>query len=881
MTQAPGGIIPSAGTPPTTPLAPGFVQFYDNVQPGLTSGSYQLTSNQAIGGLATGSYLGPLSQGFTVGAPRFALDPGDIGELYPPANSSGAFAGALPSIVLNRRTLPWEQAIASASTAPWMALLTFTAAEIVPDPVNGQPLRTSTVADFLTPPTAPTSAAAVGGSPAPALGSPAPPPSLGGSTAGPAIDPTGVPADMLASTMTSVVVPAGVLTAVAPTLDEARLLAHVRQTDTSSQAASDAGQDGWYAEVLGNRFPATTRAPDGTGTRTIACLVSLEGLAAFLPGAATAPTGGPYSYVRLAVLASWSFVSNPAAGEGFAQLMAGLLPSSSTDPGALLPRIPVPAGAPASAAVTRLAEGYVALDYRLATGETTFGWYRSPLTPFPVVPFPAPSDGSPHYATAAELTVYAQDQGVFDVSYAAAFEAGRLAALADRGFAVALVDARRAAFQTVAAIQTRLASPLVAATAPQSAAQQETATPAPDAGPAPERRAWQRFGTLLRSGMGTELTEALSSVPQSTPPEAEAAQPPAAAPTASTTAQPATATPPPPPPLPISDDPVAQMRSVLARADVADLLAAQAAGGAMDPVTDWLARLALLHGVPFRHLVPDERMLPVESVRFFYLDPGWIAALIDGALSIGVEGSRDLELQQAISAPLMATVAAKVGAVRAAQRARPDLTVPTGGAAPVGSASTAVALSTPTPATDPATAPAEAQLATAVASQQRAGLLLRSAAVAGWPGMVVQADGGATSLLRLDRLSDTVLLAVFDAVPTSITLGEPWHGLRFGIPSTSLHLRNPVGTSLGVAFPVGGGPSLLSTYTRAPVVGTSGGQVLAVGQLSVALQNALNQALGQAVTMGPALFALQLVLAATQLTFQPSPLPTVPQSAAP
>ena len=54
-----------------------------------------------------------------------------------------------------------------------------------------------------------------------------------------------------------------------------------------------------------------------------------------------------------------------------------------------------------------------------------------------------------------------------------------------------------------------------------------------------------------------------------------------------------------------------------------------------DSLTKWLGKLALLTGVPFNYLVPDERMLPLESIRFFYLDPNWVAALSDGAFSIG------------------------------------------------------------------------------------------------------------------------------------------------------------------------------------------------------------------------------------------------------
>ena len=43
----------------------------------------------------------------------------------------------------------------------------------------------------------------------------------------------------------------------------------------------------------------------------------------------------------------------------------------------------------------------------------------------------------------------------------------------------------------------------------------------------------------------------------------------------------------------------------------------------------------LLYGVPFHYLVPDEEMLPAESIRFFYLNPEWINCLLQGACSVG------------------------------------------------------------------------------------------------------------------------------------------------------------------------------------------------------------------------------------------------------
>src|SRR6516225_9659166 len=62
---------------------------------------------------------------------------------------------------------------------------------------------------------------------------------------------------------------------------------------------------------------------------------------------------------------------------------------------------------------------------------------------------------------------------------------------------------------------------------------------------------------------------------------------------------------------------------------------AQAQAGPMpDDVSGWLADLQELVGVPFAYLVPDARMLPAESIRFFVVDPNWTAAMVDGALSL-------------------------------------------------------------------------------------------------------------------------------------------------------------------------------------------------------------------------------------------------------
>jgi hypothetical protein len=73
------------------------------------------------------------------------------------------------------------------------------------------------------------------------------------------------------------------------------------------------------------------------------------------------------------------------------------------------------------------------------------------------------------------------------------------------------------------------------------------------------------------------------------------------------------------------------------------------------------------------------------------------------------------------------------------------------------------------------------------------GMLLRSAAVSGWPGLEVTAFGAIDQqnlpnpdleseigLLRMDRLSSDVMLCLWPTVPAVVTIEEPHEGVAFG-----------------------------------------------------------------------------------------------------
>ena len=174
----------------------------------------------------------------------------------------------------------------------------------------------------------------------------------------------------------------------------------------------------------------------------------------------------------------------------------------------------------------------------------------------------------------------------------------------------------------------------------------------------------------------------------------------------------------------------------------------------------WLTRLMLLHGAPIHYLVPDEAMLPPESIRFFYVDMNWVDAMVDGAFSIG----RNLTKKTPSPSAVLDQVA--LPKVKAQMRTHaPSIRAKAFGVAP-----------------------ADAKL------QTISGFLLRSSVVQSYPGIAVLAYPAAAAegiapdplpLLRFEQLgpqSDT-LLCLVDGDIFSVEIHEPAEQLHYGVDS--------------------------------------------------------------------------------------------------
>lgn len=184
-------------------------------------------------------------------------------------------------------------------------------------------------------------------------------------------------------------------------------------------------------------------------------------------------------------------------------------------------------------------------------------------------------------------------------------------------------------------------------------------------------------------------------------------------------------------------------------------LAANATEQPIDPLKDedeliaWLSELMLMNRVPFHYLVPADSFLPHNSLRFFYINPNWQHALIDGACSLGRHASSDLSHDVQLLEAVFASSSKRMKAVRPLlQRKNVQTQELQQGVKEIG------------------------------------GFVLRSPLVRGWRGLEFQAfpEQGDQPLraLRIELLSDEVLVALFEGFPYRIEIAQPPEGFYFG-----------------------------------------------------------------------------------------------------
>lgn len=435
--------------------APGQMILYDDLTPPLEDNSYRLTvaTNVTIDGAP--QPLDSKQSFFNIEGPRFRLQPSDIASLVPPRNARGPFAEVVPHVALYRKTLPWERELnldpnhplptpktnadlpaLPKDGLPWLALLLLEENEYTL--LQNQPLEQVLPKATL---------------------------NLMG-------NPQGVTCD-------AIQVDSNLLQAIMPSLEELQLLCHLRQVNVADKELNVGSTDGFFSVIMSNRLPTPN-------AKCRACLVSLEGRPDLVPveppaqtpgfntvlnagstvfllpavgaaGAISPTSRSPgilkseiifRSYTTLVLLYSWQYeVVGDSNFEGLMQnLNVGMI-GTVADPG--------------HPALTDTA--HLKMEVADRSGATEQVWYRGPLVPFQLT-----RDPLGPYHSADQCRRATPETGVEDVSYAAAFEVGRLLAAADPRLAQELMRWRREAFKisaktdSVSKVQTALsiASPV-------------------------------------------------------------------------------------------------------------------------------------------------------------------------------------------------------------------------------------------------------------------------------------------------------------------------------------------------------------------------------------------------------------------------------------
>lgn len=365
-------------------ISKGKLKLQSYAHPPLAAGTYTLKSQILSGSTIPQDDLPEKELKVTVKAPRFTFGTASaFHSYYPLPGSTGAYSTTLPHIVLNRKTLPWERLINrnnSNDKRPWMCLLLLTEDELGKDAVKEleSDKFISTDANFVKP------------------------------------DIILNAEEKKGSKIKVLEIPVAFFKKIAPLGDELDYLVHTRQVDTANKEENENNDKGWFSVMVSNRLPAKQKSNN-------MFLVSVEGYSEILDNAISQTDTRT---IRLTVLKQWLFTD---MGGTFEQLVDKLNETASPL------RIEFPEKMLSKRTLNAFHYGYTPVNHKRRNNQPSVSWYRGPLVPLAIAKPPAYN-----YKNADLALRFDEGSGLFDISYAVAWQLGRLLALKNPAFAAAI-----------------------------------------------------------------------------------------------------------------------------------------------------------------------------------------------------------------------------------------------------------------------------------------------------------------------------------------------------------------------------------------------------------------------------------------------------------
>ncbi len=205
-------------------------------------------------------------------------------------------------------------------------------------------------------------------------------------------------------------IPLALFREIMPKKAETEYLCHSKYTHLADTEEKVSGMDGFFSVVMGNRF-----IPPG---RAVVHLVSVLGYPDY-----NSSEYERYNKVRLVSLYHWGVCCRPQAEADFGSVMKNL--DSGIFQGSRESRLSK--------------QGMCAKVHYTRAGDITGSLYHSPLVPYMPEDLPQVMEPS---CSADSVLIYDKEKGIFDVTYAAAWQLGRMCALSEEGVAQTVVCCR-------------------------------------------------------------------------------------------------------------------------------------------------------------------------------------------------------------------------------------------------------------------------------------------------------------------------------------------------------------------------------------------------------------------------------------------------------
>lgn len=365
------------------------MRLIDFIRPSLADGRHTVTVTQRVEKPERADFT--QEEHFYVAGRAYTLAADEVFSVSPSENECGDFSRILPFITLNSRSLPWEKKIAEdmdGVPVPWLALIVLSSEEKAEE-------HEIAVGEL--------------------------PNSVPENTYFP--DSSALPALVLedAEELCHVIdLPVELYGEIMPDLADLPFLTHVKRVDLSDTEDEITEKDGDFSVVMANRFIPTGR---GTRTKSTVHLVSMLGAPRDVQ---RADFRERFRKIRLVSLYRWNVYSAYDDSPTFQALIDGLKENTGV--------------IGCDMEHEKRKNGYTAKKHLTRSGEMTYSLYRSPLIPYRNkalnVGFRNTADG---------YLIYDPETGIFDTSYAAAFQIGRLLSLSRKPDAQMLQKLRKKA----------------------------------------------------------------------------------------------------------------------------------------------------------------------------------------------------------------------------------------------------------------------------------------------------------------------------------------------------------------------------------------------------------------------------------------------------